>query len=693
MRLTFLLLLLMGLAFGSLSCSSSDEAEDSSEIAELDGEEGIDEYEDGDSAPETSAEDVAEGDEEGLDEDEQVEEEIANAEQPEEEPEQTIQEEPAEEVADIPPPEEPEEMEEPAAAPSSGPAARVTGLDFKANQGGGTVVIKTDTQVDYNVRTTGSNQFVVELSNTTVPRRFRRPYDTKEFQSSIASFNAYQGRDGDGARVVIQMRGGGQPSISQEGNRILIAASGGGGSVEVEEYASEEAPEPEVDEGISAGYSGDVRPDEQVLTNKTIADFLTGNIKFYGRPINIEFRDAEIKDVLRFIAEDTGVNILVGDKVKGKITLKLRQVPWDQALTVILQSKQLGYVKKGSVLRIAPLATIQAEANSARTVLEAQKMLLPLRTQLFPISYAKANELTPQVKGILSQRGRVQADRRTNVLVVTDIEENLRKVKSLVTKLDTQTPQVLIEAKVVEATEGFDRTIGVDWGFTGSAVGVTQGSNGTVNFTPDMSVTNIGDNATSLSLNLSLGQLDVLGDLTATLGLLESESLVKVISAPRIVTLDREQARIEQTSQIPNFGTTTTNSGFALTSVTFQEVRLQLNVTPRITQDGAIILDVNVLREVPGAVIGGESNARPVERRNAQTHVLVENGDTLVIGGIYSSNLSEGETGVPILKDIPLIGALFRKTTTSKSKNEMVIFLTPRILNKEKAFVSAGEDV
>jgi len=610
--------------------------------------------------------------------------------------------------AETPPP--PPETE-PTIPQATGAPATLTGLDFKGNVNGGTIVIRTDKPIQFTTRRNDSaNQFIVDLRNTAVPSKYRRPYTTKEFPGPIASINAYQSKGAREGHIVIQLRENVEPAVVQDGNIISVAGAGspiknsqvaGNTLPPPEETKSEESAAPstaeattKVDEEEEESMTISGQSDKAILSNHSLADFLTGNTKFVGRPISLEVKDSDVRDIFRFISEETGLNMVVGEDVQGKITLKLRKIPWDQALSIILQSKQLGYVKQGNILRIATLATLQKESDAAKSVVDAQRQLQPLHVQVFPISYAKATDMESQSKDFLSPRGKSRADSRTNNLVVTDIDENLSRIRQLVRRLDTQTPQVLIEAKVVEARESFERIVGVNWGFSGDILPVGQNSNSgaSVAFQPNLTSGSAANATPYLSTGFSISNMDIFGNLSATLQLLETENLVKVISAPRIVTLDRVQATIEQTTQFPIFAaqaTTATVPGTTpTTSVTFQDVKLSLDVTPQITKDGSIIITLKVLREFPDAQVSvGGSTARPINKRSASTQVLVENGDTVVIGGIYQSDVSEGESGVPWLRSIPLIGALFRNRTTTKEKNELVIFLTPRILNREKAFL------
>lgn len=581
---------------------------------------------------------------------------------------------------------------------NSGPAAKLTGLDFKANVNGGTVVIKTDKPVPFSTRKNAqTNQLVVELPNTRIPRNFRRPYDTKEFSGPIASINAYQSQ-GNG-RIVIQLREAIEPGVSQSGNIISVAGQAGGTAATVAEQ--NQPPPVQSTEAADVGSensdetiteSSTALKEDSALQKSSVDDFTFGNSnKFYGRPISLELKDADIRDVFAFISEESGLNIVIGDDVIGKVTLKLRKIPWDQALMVLLQSKSLGYVRQGKILRISTLATLQKESDAARGVLDAQRLLEPLHVQVFPISYANVVDIEAQTKDFLSSRGKARSDKRTNNLVVTDIDEDLVRIKALVKRLDTQTPQVIIEAKVIEARESYQRLMGVNWNFTGAQTdtGTTNGTGQPVYITPNATTTAPAQGF--LNAGFSLGQLDVFGNLTASLNLLETEGLAKVLSAPRIVTLDRQEADISQTSNIPYITTTLAatavpgSAPIATNQVGFVSVKLELKVKPQITVAGSVIMDLDVLRQFADPVTVAGSPPQ-VNSREAKTQVLVENGDTIVIGGIYQSDTTDATTGVPWLMNIPVLGWLFKNKTINRDKNELVIFLTPRILNREKAF-------
>lgn len=550
---------------------------------------------------------------------------------------------------------------------------RVTGLDYKANENGGTLVIQTSGPVKFKTEeNSANNQYVIELDNAELPSQFQRPYNTKEFSGPIGMINAYQRAGTNKVRVIVQLKKATPVSVVQEGNSLVVVPGAAVASTpipEVEE-SSDEAGESGGHKGSHAqsadgsGSAGAESP--SALNSKTLDEFLMGDTKFYGKRISIEIIDGELRDVINFISEESGVNLVLSDEVKGKISVKLRQIPWDQALVVIMQTKQLGYIRQGNILRISTLTSIRAETDSAKQLMDAQKLLEPLRVKVFPVSYAKAKDLEQQAVGFLSSRGTAKADDRTNNLVVKDIAENIARIEKLLSRLDTQTPQVYIEGKIVESKTANSRELGISW---------TDNSEG------------------SLGLNLVTGAFRKTGylSLSAKLGLLESDDKVKILSSPRVVTLDNQQANIEQSTQFPTYiQTRDPETNEVTTTVEYKTVKLSLNVTPQITADGGVILKTEILREFAGAVDtrAPETGARSLNSRSAKSTILVNNGETAVLGGIYSTDNTQGNAGIPLLRKIPILGWLFGQDKMTYDKNELLIFLTPRVINKDKAFTN-----
>ena len=406
------------------------------------------------------------------------------------------------------------------------------------------------------------------------------------------------------------------------------------------------------------------------------------NQRFYGRPLSIQIRDGDVRDVISFIAEESGANIVMSESVKGNISLKLRKIPWDQALVTVMRTKGLGYVRQGSVIRIVSMDELKKETDTARDILKAQKEYAPVKVKVIPVNYAGVGELQTQLKEFLSPDGKIVADWRSNSILVTDREDILEKVSRLIKALDVQPNQVMIEGKIVEASESFRTELGVRWGASGSPVTVSPGGGAfgaPLDFTPNMSFGQNGSVGTS-SLGFRFGTLDFLGNLQATLQLAEQEQTAKVLSSPRVVAMNREKAEIGQVGEVISLLSTKDLQGVITTSAERTKVNLKLAVTPQITSDGVVMMDMDVTREFPGPEHNNITRTRPLNSRTAKTKVLVKDGETAVIGGIYQLDEAVSEDGVPVLKDIPYLGWLFKTKGREKQKNELMIFLTPRIM-------------
>ncbi|AFY00531.1 fimbrial assembly protein [Bdellovibrio bacteriovorus str. Tiberius] len=585
-------------------------------------------------------------------------------------PEPTVTETTPDPFADQPPVSEPAPapVTETIAAVPSGAPANITDLKFRANETGGTVIVQGDRPLTYTTRTNPDlRQFIIEVDNANLPDRLKRSLNTKDIKGSVGAIDAYQNPGSATARFVIQMREGvGEPAVQQEGNSLLIVASG-----------SAPAEAMEVTDVSTA------MEDNNILPSQNLTEFLAGNTKFYGKKISIETSNMDIRDALNFITEESGVNMVISEDVKGAVSLKLRQVPWDQALVVIMKAKKLGYTRQGNVLRIAPLQDLKAEEDDATKLAQARKNLEPLKVRMFPVSYAKVDELEKKIKDFLGDRGRVVGDVRTNALVVTDIEENLERAARLIASLDTQPAQVSIEGKIVEAKESFTRNIGVNWSATGAPIKLGSTARGPVNMNPSFNVNqSAAGSSGALNFNLNVGTLDIFGTLSAALALNESEEQVKIISAPRIMTLSNEKADINQTTEVP-VRQVTQNGTATQETFQFKPLTLKLEVTPQVTADGSVIMKVLVNRQFRGAdVSSAGQGAFAVNSREANTRVLVKNGQTAVIGGIYQSDATDGEIGVPWFRELPFVSYLFKTKNISKEKSELLIFLTPRIMGQ-----------
>jgi len=645
----------------------------------------------GDSAEELAADDSSQSsdefsDAEDLDESD-LESEISDQEQAQQ-PDAMAQGEPE-------PPEEPdatptpEEFPEPMVTdqtPST--MAQITNIKYLANKSGGTIVIETSAMVSYEVRNKPeSNQFVVEISGVSLPDKLKRPYLMKEFDAAFAAINAYQNPGSDVARIVIQGKGAAaEPVVQQEGNSILVIPSGAGEIPNIAGEAAGKSPEPEPDQSIDVSAA---ERDEKALGAQTLDEFVSGDMKFYGRPISIEVTDGDIRDVLNFIAVESGINMIMADGVTGRISLKLRNIPWDQALVTIMKAKSLGYIRQGNVVRISTLDALQKESDSAKRILEAQKILAPLRVRVIPVSYAAVESLQSQITPFLTAtRGKMANDPRTSSLIITDTEDVLDRVSRLIKELDIPPAQVMIEGKVVEAQDSFAQTLGLNWGFLGRPTQISAGgglNGGPINLTPNLTIQNLDPGnavGANFSAGVSVATLDFFGSINAVLSLAEGDQTVKVLSSPRVVTVNKQKATIQQKGEVITISSTVDQATRTVTkSASSKPFSLELSVIPQITADGSVIMEVTVRREFPGSVIDAETRARPINTREAKTSILVRDGQTAVIGGIYSADNTTQENGVPLLKDIPVLGWLFKSRVRSDVRNELLIFLTPKILN------------
>lgn len=415
---------------------------------------------------------------------------------------------------------------------------------------------------------------------------------------------------------------------------------------------------------------------------------------YVGEKLSLNFQDIEIRSVLQLLADFTDLNIVVSDTVQGKLTLRLKNVPWDQALDIILQTKSLDKRQAGNVIMIAPAEEI---ANRERVELEGLKQkieLAPLRTEFFQANYAKASELSELLKSgtgsILSERGSVSVDERTNTLLINDTADQLAEIRALVHRLDVPIRQVLIESRIVIATDDFNRDLGVRWGInrntttndgdgfvvSGNQLGVDnlidQEPLGQERFNVNLPATNAAG-----SLSLALARLPFGTLLELELSAMQAEGQGEVISSPRVITANQREAYIEQGVEIPYLEASSSGA----TSVSFRKAVLGLKVKPQITPDDRIVMDLQVNRDTVGQIFGaGNLQVPSIDTRELSTQVLVENGETIVLGGVYEQRLLNSKDLVPFFGNLPLVGKLFQRTRVEDDKSELLVFVTPKIV-------------
>jgi type IV pilus assembly protein PilQ len=420
----------------------------------------------------------------------------------------------------------------------------------------------------------------------------------------------------------------------------------------------------------SSGRSG------QMLTGTMPSRTLSPGQRVYtGDPISLNLKDADIKDVLRTFAQLTGLNIAVDPQVSGTVTVDFVDVPWDQALDLILRQNGLTYVLEGNVMRVGTIDRIAAETSATRRLAEEERLNVPLQTVIFKLSYARSNDVQALLRELASPRARIIVDTRTNQLIISEIPQYLQTMRNLIDTVDVPTRQVVIEARIVEATKSFSQSYGIDWRF-GGAFDPSLGNGTGLIFPNRVGFTggpfSFGGPGPVLALHLA----DVLGtfNLDIALNAAENENLAKIVSAPRVMTQDNQAAEIQSGVQIPY----QTRVNFT-TTVTYIDATLRLSVTPQITEAGTIIMDIAVQKTTPGAPIEGAAGT-PLNTRQARTRLMVRDGGTAVIGGIYQVTDTKNENRIPLLHQIPVVGNLFKSHSMNSTHDELLIFITPRIV-------------
>jgi type IV pilus assembly protein PilQ len=413
---------------------------------------------------------------------------------------------------------------------------------------------------------------------------------------------------------------------------------------------------------------------------------------FTGKPISLEFEGADLRAVLRIFAEISGLNVVIDPAVRGTVDVAMRDVPWDQALDAILRANKLGYVLNGTIVRIAPLAALAEEEKGRRKLAEERALSGELRISTHALNYAKADDVARLVtKSVLTSRGTVQVDPRTNTLVLSDLQPALDRALTIVAALDAPQPQVEIEARIVQTSRDFARTIGVQWGL-GGRVAADLGNTTPLTFPNSGSITgrtgrtqgpsatptavDLGIATGTTAIGLALGAVNGAFSLDVALTALERGGHGRLLSTPRIATQNNVEAEITQGVQIP-IQTVANNT----VAVTFKDAALSLKVTPQITNAGTVIMKIIVENASPDfSRAVGTSQIPPIDTQRAMTQVLVNDGQTTVIGGIYVSRAQSVSEHTPALHRLPLLGWLFRRDAVQDESRELLIFITPRIV-------------
>jgi type IV pilus assembly protein PilQ len=548
-------------------------------------------------------------------------------------------------------------------------------LDFRrSHDGAGRIIVDLPSnQVGVDIKQQGPS-LIVEFLKTSLPEGLRRRLDVADFGTPIQLVSTSQ--VGDRVRMVVEPKGLWEHSAYQSDSQFVL----------------------------------------EVRQQKVDPTKLTKGPGYNGEKLSLNFQNIEVRSLLQVIADFTNFNVVTSDSVSGAVTLRLKDVPWDQALDIILQAKSLGMRKNGNVLWIAPKDELAAKEKQELEAKAALQTLEPVRSQAFQLNYTKAADIAAQLGAttgsgatssrLLSSRGSVVAEPRTNQIFVTDIGSKLEEVQALLARLDVPVRQVMIEARIVEASDQFGKSLGVKlgandlrgvrggdagygiggnnrvaWGTNyGNVVGTTGAQNATVDTSgtffnmPAVGQNGFGAAAVALSIfNASANRF-----LNLELSALEGDGKGRIVSSPRVITADQTKALIEQGTELPYQLATASGA----TAIAFRKANLKLEVTPQITPEGNIILDVDVNKDSVG-----QSTAAgfAINTKHIKTQVLIENGGTVVIGGIFELTETESETRVPFLADLPYAGNLFKQRQKSANKQELLVFITPRMISDRAA--------
>ncbi len=534
-------------------------------------------------------------------------------------------------------------------------------IDFRRGEGGeGRVIVRlSDPGIGVDVVSEGGN-IRVEFTGAHIPESLQRRLDVTDFATPVLTVDAMPEAD----------------------NTILIVEPTG--EFDYLAYQTDEI------------FTLEVKP----LISQELESSLDAIFRFRGEKLSLNFQDIEIRSVLQLIADFNDKNLVATDTVTGRITLRLKNVPWDQALDIIMKTKGLAVREVGNVMYVAP-----AEELAARDKLELESQqqiseLAPLRTEFIEVRYANASEIFDLFKssgeaegsGVVSGRGSVIVDERTNSIILTETTDKINEFRSVLEKLDVPVRQVLIEARIVTASSNFSEALGVRWGGLGyglyndsTTVSTTGGSlttvqevrdglgEGEITFTsPDHLVVDLGVGSADAT-SFAIGVIDGKYLLDLEISALESEGSAEVIARPKVITADKKEASISSGVQIPYQEASSSGA----TSVSFASATLELSVKPQITPDDRIIMELEVKQDTVGAVFNGVPS---INTNNVQTQVLVDNGETIVLGGIFTTQVTESVTKTPFFGDLPYVGRLFRRSTKTDDKQELLIFITPRLL-------------
>ncbi len=540
--------------------------------------------------------------------------------------------------------------QERAAAPARN---RIEAIDFRRGpKGEARIVLKlSNPRIPVDVRQQAKS-IIVEALNTGIDDKLQRRMDVTDFATPVETIDTF--KVGNDVRIAIRPTG----------------------EYEQLAYQTDET------------FTIEIKPLTKAEVEKRRKK------EFTGERLSLNFQDIEVRSVLQLIADFTNLNVVVSDSVTGNLTLRLKNVPWDQALDIILKTKGLAMRQNGNVLLIAPAEEIAAREKLELEASKQVEELAPLRSEFIQINYANASELAALLKSkgnsLLSERGNVTIDTRTNTLLVQDTDAKLEEIRRLIARLDVPVRQVLIESRIVEATDKYTKELGVRFGIssvhTDNNRNLTNAVSGTAQASYDLSQgntpaltstynVNLPPNTVAGSIGLSLIKLPMDLMLNLELAAAELENRIETISNPRVITANQQTARIETGTEIPYQQATSSGA----TSVSFKKAVLSLEVTPQITPDERVNMEIKVTKDSVGQIFNGVPS---IDTNAVETRVLVENGQTVVLGGVFATSKERATTKTPFFGDLPVLGHLFRSDLNKDNKAELLIFLTPKILQE-----------
>ncbi|NOZ02220.1 MAG: type IV pilus secretin PilQ [Deltaproteobacteria bacterium] len=584
---------------------------------------------------------------------------------------------------------------------------RIRSVDFKEIAGVPSVVIKVKGRPDYKVQSVNDHSYVLTIKNATLPKQLARRMDVTAFESPVNMVTSFTDNEGTIQVVADLSEPIGQRLRFKDGALVWNFT----GPSAADMYAAA-APTPgsrAAGRMMASAASRSLVPamaqEKPTHPPKYRKPSMVPRKKKYkGKRINLTVKDADIQNVLTFLAREGHVNIVTSENVSGKVTFHLEDVPWDLALDTVLKAKGLDYVVEQDIYRVAPVEDIQHEYEARVNKMQKVRELKPVLVRLIPVNYGKGTDMSSRVRSVLSDKGVVTVDTRTNTLIIKDTEDYLAAAEELVKRLDQQTPQVLIEARIVEARTTFKEDIGIQWGGkfamgstygneTGlvfpSSIGVAGGADDTaapqngVNLeTPNFAVNlpaAVGAGSGG-AIGIQLGSIGGAANLSLRLSAAEEEGQVKIISSPRISTLDNTKATISQGVAIP-----ISVVSAAGVNTQFFSADLKLDVIPHVTRDGHIAMKLDITKNEPDFGNVAANGNPTIQKKEAHTELLIRDGDTTVIGGIYTRNKGTSFQKVPFFGDIPILGWFFKSRKRTDDRSELLIFITPKVVNREVA--------